>query len=80
MKISDVLASKDRGREVVSIAPDAGVRDLLALLAEHNSIEYAYDRAVEFGEAAKRHLRLFAPSPERDALTGLADYVLSRDR
>lgn len=36
MKISDVLASKDRGREVVSIAPDAGVRDLLALLAEHN--------------------------------------------
>jgi len=51
-----------------------------ALLAEHNSIEYAYDRAVEFGEAAKRHLRLFAPSPERDALSGLADYVLSRDR
>jgi CBS domain-containing protein len=36
VKISDVLASKDRGREVVSIAPDAGVRDLLALLAEHN--------------------------------------------
>lgn len=31
-----MLASKDRGREVVSIAPDAGVRDLLALLAEHN--------------------------------------------
>ena len=31
-----MLAAKDRGREVVSIAPDAGVRDLLALLAEHN--------------------------------------------
>lgn len=36
MKIAEVLAAKDRGREVVSIAPDAGVRDLLALLAEHN--------------------------------------------
>jgi len=36
VKIVDVLAAKDRGREVVSIAPDAGVRDLLALLAEHN--------------------------------------------
>lgn len=36
MKISEVLAAKDCGREVVSIAPDAGVRDLLALLAEHN--------------------------------------------
>lgn len=49
-------------------------------LAEHRSIEYAYSRAVEFGEAAKRHLRIFSPSPERDALMGLADYVLSRDR
>ena len=53
---------------------------LQALLAEHRSIEYAYDRAVEFGESAKRHLRAFAPSPEREALAGLADYVLSRDR
>jgi octaprenyl-diphosphate synthase len=51
-----------------------------ALLAEHGSIEYAYDRAVEFGETAKRHLRIFPPSGERDALTGLADYMLSRDR
>lgn len=53
---------------------------LTAWLAEHRSIEYAYGRAVEFGEAAKGHLRAFAPSPERDALMGLADYVLSRDR
>ncbi len=51
-----------------------------ALLAEHRSIEYAYGRAVEFGEAAKRHLRVFAPGPEREALMGLADYVLQRDR
>jgi octaprenyl-diphosphate synthase len=50
------------------------------LLAEHRSIEYAYDRAVEFGESAKRQLRLFAPSQEREALMGLADYVLLRDR
>jgi octaprenyl-diphosphate synthase len=53
---------------------------LRAWLAEHRSIEYAYARAVEFGESAKRHLRIFSPSPERDALMGLADYVLSRDR
>ncbi len=49
-------------------------------LNEHRSIEYAYGRAVEFGESAKRQLRLFSPSRERDALMGLADYVLSRDR
>jgi len=51
-----------------------------ALLKEHRSIEYAYDRAVEFGESAKRHLRLFPDRQEREALMGLADYVLMRDR
>jgi octaprenyl-diphosphate synthase len=50
------------------------------LLTEHRSIDYAYARAVEFGEAAKRHLRVFPDSPERDALMALADYVLVRDR
>ncbi len=51
-----------------------------ALLAEHRSIDYAYGRAVEFGEAAKRQLRVFPPSPEREALMALADFVLLRDR
>jgi CBS domain-containing protein len=35
MRISDVLSSKPGG-QVVTIAPDATVRDLLSLLAEHN--------------------------------------------
>ena len=53
---------------------------LKGLLAEHRSIEYAYSRALEFGEAAKRHLKVFPDSHERDALMSLADYVLYRDR
>ena len=35
MRISEVLAGKP-SREVVTIRPDASVRDLIALLAEHN--------------------------------------------
>ena len=35
MRISDVLSAKS-SQEVVTIPPDAGVRDLLSLLAEHN--------------------------------------------
>jgi CBS domain-containing protein len=35
MRISDVLSSKP-GDQVVTIPPDATVRDLLGLLAEHN--------------------------------------------
>ena len=61
------------------VTPDDWTR-LKTLLAEHRSIDYAYSRAVEFGEAAKRHLRVFPDSPERDALMALADYVLYRDR
>jgi octaprenyl-diphosphate synthase len=69
-------------RDVVKdrhVTGDAWSR-IRALLKEHRSIEYAYDRAVEFGESAKRHLRIFPDRQEREALMGLADYVLMRDR
>jgi octaprenyl-diphosphate synthase len=66
--------AKDR-----EVSPEAWAR-IQAMLLEHRSIEYAYSRAVEFGEAAKRHLKMFPDTPERDALMALADYVLYRDR
>ncbi len=49
-------------------------------LKEHASIDYAYRRAVEFAERAKKPLYAFPPSAERDALLALPDYVLARDR
>ena len=61
------------------VTPEQWAR-VKALLAEHCSIEYAYARAVEFGETAKRSLRLFPPTQEREALIALADFVLLRDR
>lgn len=62
-----------------TVTPEQWAR-LRALMAEHRSIEYAYGRAVEFGEAAKRSLLVFPRTPEREALSSLADFVLSRDR
>jgi octaprenyl-diphosphate synthase len=53
---------------------------LLRALKDHRSIDYAYRRAVEFAERAKKPLQVFPPSSERDALLALPDYVLSRDR
>jgi octaprenyl-diphosphate synthase len=53
---------------------------LLRTLKEHASIDYAYRRAVEYAERAKKLLYAFPPSSERDALLALPDYVLSRDR
>jgi octaprenyl-diphosphate synthase len=78
-------AGADAGALIRAVVKDrhVSVEDwarIRRLLVEYGSIEYAHNRAVEFGETAKRHLRAFPDSPERDALMALADYVLVRDR
>jgi octaprenyl-diphosphate synthase len=70
--IRDVIASRSVNQDQWN--------ELRRGLREHASIDYAYRRAIEFAEGAKRHLYGFPPSPERDALLALPDYVLSRDR
>lgn len=69
-------------REIIAnrAATDAQWNDVLSLLREHRSIDYASRRAVDFAEKAKKQLAVFPPSSERDALLALPDYVLSRDR
>jgi octaprenyl-diphosphate synthase len=54
--------------------------EIMTMLREHRSIDYAERRAVDFAERAKKPLYLFPPSAERDALLALPDYVLQRDR
>jgi octaprenyl-diphosphate synthase len=70
--VRDIMASKAASPEQWDM--------LLGVLSEHRSIDYAYRRAVEFAERAKKPLYAFPPSSERDALLALPDYVLSRDR
>jgi octaprenyl-diphosphate synthase len=53
---------------------------IAASLARHGSVEYAYRQATEYGERAKASLSSLPGGPERDGLTALSDYVLSRDR
>ena len=55
-------------------------REILRLLREHRSTELAYERALEYAARAKECLSAFPPGLERDALSALTDYVLSRDR
>jgi octaprenyl-diphosphate synthase len=42
---------------------------------EHNGVEHPQARASVFARAAKKQLHGFAPSPEREALSFLADFV-----
>jgi octaprenyl-diphosphate synthase len=69
-------------REVIAsraVSPDQWA-ELLSGLKQHASIDYAFRRAEEFADRAKKPLYAFPPSAERDALLALPDYVLSRDR
>jgi octaprenyl-diphosphate synthase len=69
-------------RDIISsrTATEEQWEELLRILKQSRSIDYAYRRASEFAERAKKPLYVFPPSAERDALLTLPDYVLSRDR
>jgi octaprenyl-diphosphate synthase len=62
-----------------NITPD-GWRELTRLLTHHRALDDVYEKALSYAESAKKCLDVFPPSPERDALLALPDYVLSRDR
>jgi octaprenyl-diphosphate synthase len=49
-------------------------------LTRCGAVDYALCRAESFAEKARKPLYAFPPSPERDALLALPDYILSRDR
>jgi octaprenyl-diphosphate synthase len=62
------------------VTPDQW-RSIRELLVRHGALDDAGDQALQHGARAKQHLlAAFPPSPEREALIALADYVLGRDR
>jgi octaprenyl-diphosphate synthase len=78
-------ADRDTTRMVTGVVQDGSVtpdrwREICRLIHESRSVEYAMDKAQEFAASAKRHLYVFPPSHERDALMALPDYILARDR
>jgi octaprenyl-diphosphate synthase len=74
---------RERIAEVVrerQVSPDHW-QDILGVLAQHRSLDYAFRKAADYGRQAQENLvAAFPPSPERDALAALPEYVLSRDR
>jgi octaprenyl-diphosphate synthase len=70
--VRDIIASR--------AATEEQWAELLHILKERRSIDYAFRQAVDYAERAKKMMYAFPPSFERDALLALPDYVLSRDR
>jgi len=57
---------------------DAGLAYVIELIERYDGIGYTRRRAGELIERAKQRLTLFDSGPEREALSDLADYVVSR--
>jgi len=53
--------------------------ELVALAVEHGAILEARAQAERYADTARRALRAFDPSPYRDALEALPDFILARD-
>jgi octaprenyl-diphosphate synthase len=71
--VKDVIASRQVTHE--------NWRTIKDLLARHGAVDAAFEKAESYAERAKEHLsNAFGPSPEREGLLALTDYVLSRDR
>jgi octaprenyl-diphosphate synthase len=52
---------------------------ILSLMKQYRSIEYAVGKATSYIERAKARLAIFPPSPHKDALHAVADYVVERE-
>ncbi len=59
---------------------DADFEHAMHLIARHDAIQATIDRAAEFAGEAKAALGVFADTPVRRALAGVADYTVQRVR
>jgi len=55
------------------------LENITSLMDKYRSIEYSMGRALSYIERAKGRLAVFSPSPHKDALAAVADYVVERD-
>lgn len=67
------MVVEDRGFDRVSHV------EIVALARRTGALARAEEMAIREAEAARRALQVFGPSPERDALMTLPDFILARD-
>lgn len=69
--------------EKILYNPEAGIelkKKMLELIESSRSLDYAYEKAVFFSEEARKVLVNLPESPHREAMSLLAEYILSRKK
>lgn len=80
IRLLQIAEPADRVRTLEILQGDSpdGLARLLPLLEQYDTIEYARRRADEFAAQAVGRLDGFAPSPARETLRAIADFVVQR--
>ncbi len=71
-KVAEIVENED--------LPAEDLRYVVDLIHTYGGIDYTRERAKALVASAKGHLACFPPSPAREALSRLADYVVSRSK
>ncbi len=83
IRLSSLLDGAERA-ELQKLITDDGVEDRRARLAERfelgAALDYSFQRADDFIRDATRELDVLEPSPARDALKNVAEFVLCRKK
>ena len=77
---SGPVEATDLARSAIEHGDADAIARLTDLLHEHGSIERSRRRASLFAESAVRQLDGFEPGPAYEALAGMPELLLSRDR
>ncbi len=79
LKVCSEAERKQIGEVVLASEVQEGdLQAVIQLVERYGGVPYAMERARTFAEEGKFQLEAFPPSPEREALLALADYVVSR--
>lgn len=83
IRLSQLLDEKERG-ELEKLVTEDGVEDRRTKLSERfdlgSALDYSFGRADDFIREATTELDVFEPSPAREALKSVAEFVLIRKR
>jgi octaprenyl-diphosphate synthase len=70
--LAELLRDRDRARRLMP--------QVVAMMRDYKATDYTLQAASRYVAQAKKRLGLFEPSPAREALAAIADYIVARDR
>lgn len=77
-------ASKSERSDIIKLVKNSkkkkNISEIIEFVEKYGGIEYAYQVAKSYADKANKCLEIFDPSPEKDSLVNLVDFVIDRKK